>query len=263
MTAARWHGRAALGAGWLLYVGAVGATALHAHHAVQILRAEPALEMSDRAGRVAAAAAAVVPAGVPHAFVSSSPQVVLLHLDPFLAPAAGLPTAGDATAGWLAGAAPLAATDLADLLAADRPAELVALVLDALAEPGHDSRPPVAAVRHPAVDQALRLLPQLVTQPVRLADVAARIGISPSRLAHVFSEQVGLPFRAYVRWLRFRTAIGQVAAGASLTDAAHAAGFADSAHLTRVTHRTFGLAPSAVAGATIWVDEGVGPAPRG
>jgi transcriptional regulator GlxA family with amidase domain len=33
-------------------------------------------------------------------------------------------------------------------------------------------------------------------------------------------------------------------AGGTLTDAAHAAGFADSAHMNRVCHEMFGLAPS-------------------
>jgi AraC-like DNA-binding protein len=35
-----------------------------------------------------------------------------------------------------------------------------------------------------------------------------------------------------------------VAAGASITDAAHGAGFADGAHLSRVCRRMFGIAPT-------------------
>jgi AraC-like DNA-binding protein len=36
------------------------------------------------------------------------------------------------------------------------------------------------------------------------------------------------------------------AAGGSLTDAAHEAGFADSAHLSRTFRRMFGVAPSSL-----------------
>ena len=41
-------------------------------------------------------------------------------------------------------------------------------------------------------------------------------------------------------------AIEAVMAGASWTEAAHEAGFADSAHLTRTHRRMFGIEPSAV-----------------
>jgi len=39
--------------------------------------------------------------------------------------------------------------------------------------------------------------------------------------------------------------------GASLTEAAHAAGFFDSAHFSRTFRQTFGFAPSTVLGATL------------
>ena len=47
-------------------------------------------------------------------------------------------------------------------------------------------------------------------------------------------------------WLRLERAVAVFAAGGSLTDAAHAAGFADSAHLSRTFRRMFGLAPSSL-----------------
>jgi len=43
-------------------------------------------------------------------------------------------------------------------------------------------------------------------------------------------------------WLRLMRAVERFAAGASLTDAAHEAGFADSAHLSRTFRRMFGIA---------------------
>ncbi|TQM26278.1 AraC-like DNA-binding protein [Nocardia bhagyanarayanae] len=101
------------------------------------------------------------------------------------------------------------------------------------------------AVRHPAVAEVLRLLPERIAAgPVRLADLARAVHLSESRLAHVFSAELGLPFRPYLRWLRVQRAAELLAAGHSLTDVAHGAGFADSAHLTRVCRAMFGAPPS-------------------
>lgn len=78
--------------------------------------------------------------------------------------------------------------------------------------------------------------------PVRLADAAEVAGLSPDRVRHVFVEHTGLPFRTYVLWLRLLKATEAFSRGESLTHAAHAAGFADSAHLSRTFRRTFGVA---------------------
>jgi AraC-like DNA-binding protein len=50
--------------------------------------------------------------------------------------------------------------------------------------------------------------------------------------------------QSYLRWQHLLAAIRISARGASLTEAAHTAGFADSAHLTRVFRATFGIPPS-------------------
>ncbi|WP_253784341.1 helix-turn-helix domain-containing protein [Nocardia amikacinitolerans] len=100
-------------------------------------------------------------------------------------------------------------------------------------------------VRHPAVAEVLRLLPERIAEgPVRLADLARAVHLSESRLAHVFSAELGLPFRPYLRWLRVQRAVELLAAGHTLTEVAHGAGFADSAHLTRVCRAMFGAPPS-------------------
>ncbi|WEK41762.1 MAG: AraC family transcriptional regulator [Candidatus Sphingomonas colombiensis] len=74
----------------------------------------------------------------------------------------------------------------------------------------------------------------------RAAD-AAGVHLSSSRLRHLFVEQTGLAFRTYLLWLRLVRALDVYAQGKSLTEAAHAAGFADSAHLSRTFKRNFGL----------------------
>lgn len=78
-------------------------------------------------------------------------------------------------------------------------------------------------------------------QPLSLADCSAGVYLSPSRLRHLFVEQTGLPFKTYLLWLRLVRAIDVYSAGRTLTEAAHEAGFADSAHFSRVFKKTFGL----------------------
>jgi AraC-like DNA-binding protein len=80
--------------------------------------------------------------------------------------------------------------------------------------------------------------------PPSLTDLSKSLGLSPSRLQHLFTAEVGVPFRRYRAWTRMRRAIGEVVAGANLTGAAHAAGFADQAHFAHDFRRTFGAPAS-------------------
>lgn len=89
-----------------------------------------------------------------------------------------------------------------------------------------------------------KLLPWVMARldkEVSLSEVAEVVGLSTGRTRHLFVEQTGLPFRTYVLWLRLMRAVESYAGGASLTEAAHRAGFADSAHLSRTFRRMFGI----------------------
>jgi len=77
-----------------------------------------------------------------------------------------------------------------------------------------------------------------------LAELAARVGLSEGRLAHLFRRNVGIPMRQYRLWLRLGQAVRSISRGRSLTEAAHMAGFSDSAHFCRICRRMFGTAPS-------------------
>src|SRR5262249_37089964 len=95
---------------------------------------------------------------------------------------------------------------------------------------------------------ALRLLRASAPEPPRSIDVARRVDLSAGRFRHLFLREVGLSYRRYLLWLRLRGALESLRRSGSLTTAAHAAGFADSAHLTRTTRRMFGIVPSAMPG---------------
>ena len=79
-----------------------------------------------------------------------------------------------------------------------------------------------------------------------LEDAAALAFLSPDRFAHLFKEQMGLPFRKYVLWRKLTRAMVAIGAERTIADAAHAADFADAAHLTRTFYQMVGMAPSAL-----------------
>ena len=94
--------------------------------------------------------------------------------------------------------------------------------------------------------RALEYIQANVRNPLSLGQVASAVALSESHFRHLFVAETGSSFRAYLLWLRINLAIDAAMAGASWTDAAHAAGFADSAHLTRTHKRMFGIEPTAV-----------------
>lgn len=75
--------------------------------------------------------------------------------------------------------------------------------------------------------------------------LAASVGLSPSRMQHLFTCEVGVPFRRYRSWLRMRSAIAAIIRGESFTGAAHDAAFADQAHFANAFRNTFGAPASA------------------
>lgn len=82
--------------------------------------------------------------------------------------------------------------------------------------------------------------------PVTLEAVAAEACLSPSRFRHVFVEATGMGLRPYVLWRRFLRVWALLMEGHSISAAAHAAGFADAAHLSRTSRTMFGMPPSAM-----------------
>ncbi|TSD94876.1 helix-turn-helix domain-containing protein [Skermania sp. ID1734] len=244
MTEGVWRGSALIRPGILAFSGSIGRTDTHAHHAVQIMTANTPLTVVDERGDRQRGTHVIVPADTQHWIEVGAGVGTVVFLDPDTA-------AGRAAhqrcrdVGWTGGP---------PLVGPDHPYRSLAVVITNLfliLLPGEQIADRQA--KHPAVAAAQDLLPGLVAQgPVRTSDLAHRVGISVSRLTHLFSDQVGLPVRRYVLWIRLSTAITRVAAGDDLTAAAHAAGFADSAHLTRTCREIFGLPPSALSRHVHW-----------
>lgn len=239
----RWSGTATLGTGVFELRGQIGAAQAHRHHSVQVAVAtQGALLVEDGAGRQLGATAVVIPPDQRHALLRGAAEGLVVHLEP------------DSPLGRRLIDAVQDASDVAAWSAAAEDLEPVwrSWLTGAVADPG--SSCPAPPSRHPAVVQALDLLETCVGDgPVSLAEVAEKVHLSASRLGHLMSAEVGLPFRPYVRWLRLRRAVAGVADGQSLTAAAHAAGFADSAHLTRTWRAAFGSSPTDFGRDLVWL----------
>ncbi len=98
----------------------------------------------------------------------------------------------------------------------------------------------------PRVLAAIEYVRERVDQTILMPEVAKAASLSPGRFRHLFVEETGMPLRTYVLWRRLLHVWTLLMQGETLSTAAHAAGFADSAHLSRTSRSMFGLAPSAL-----------------
>lgn len=92
--------------------------------------------------------------------------------------------------------------------------------------------------------RAVKYVNEHLAAPLTLKQVAGVAFLSPSRFRHLFAEQTGMGLRQYILWRRFVSVWEHRMNGLSLAEAAHAAGFADSAHLARTSRRMIGIPPS-------------------
>jgi AraC-like DNA-binding protein len=206
--------------GYAVYRGPVGADGPgHRHAAFQIVIAgHGEVAMVDSSGTRHQGAALLVPPMVPHRILSHA-QLLTYFIDPHCA--------------------------FADRLRRDSGSGLtVAPSLCELRESdiGPDGGGPSRALDPRLVD-ALQLIQ---ADTITLPDVAAAVGLSPQRLRSLARRELGIPLTRWRIWSRLRRAVDAVQSGASVADAALAAGFADQAHLTRQMREMVGLTPAAV-----------------
>ena len=78
---------------------------------------------------------------------------------------------------------------------------------------------------------------------LNLKRLAAAAGVTRFQVIRDFKRQVGLTPAAFIRNRRLRRARRLIELGASLSEAAAAAGFADQSHLTRTFNAVHGITP--------------------
>lgn len=245
-----WTGRVFVGVGRALYVGSASDTTPHAHHAIQIcvalgdpfrLRSGPESAWRRHRG-------AVIRSDQRHQLDGSGCEVVIVYLEPESEEGRRLAVGGPG--GPIQAMAPAAVRAIRAETAAVPPGEVGPeaarrLCVKILAQLG------VRVERVGAPDDRIRRALLAIradpTRRWRVAEVAAAARLSSRRFREAFSSQVGMSCRQYLLWTRLYSALRELAGGASLTEAALAAGFADAAHLTRTFRRMVGIVPSAIA----------------
>ena len=103
-----------------------------------------------------------------------------------------------------------------------------------------------AVVSDQRILRAISYIKSHLDSELTLEEVAGEAYLSPSRFRHLFVEETGMALRPYILWRRFVRVWELLTDGASLSTAAHRAGFADAAHLSRTSRRMFGFPPSAL-----------------
>jgi AraC-like DNA-binding protein len=214
----------------------------HAHHALHfVICSDGELTVTTPAGATTAAGVLTAP-DVEHAIDASGREVLLVFLDPES-------DVGAALRGLAGDSARL--VDDSERRALLRDADPLAIMRDggdawtraAVATLGGG---PIDARRmHPRVRKVLRMLRE-PAHDTSLDALARAVKLSPDRLLHVFTASIGIPLRPYLAWLRLQRAAAAIASNAPLTEAAHAAGFADAAHMTRTFRRMLGAPPSSL-----------------
>lgn len=110
--------------------------------------------------------------------------------------------------------------------------------------------PPLADIETKIADFRIQKVVELITtkpdEDHSAREFAELVGMSVSNLEHQFKKEVGISFHSFRTWFRLKLSVYSLLHGMNHTDAAHRAGFFDSAHFTRTFRATFGLPPSQI-----------------
>jgi two-component system response regulator YesN len=115
------------------------------------------------------------------------------------------------------------------------------------ADPVESDRPGDAPPRdRPPIQRAVALIQEHYWEPISLASLARRVGMSKYHLSHRFREVLGITFRDYLLKVRLERAKALLASpDVSITDVAQRVGFGDLPRFDKVFKRHMGCSPSA------------------
>ncbi len=229
-------------------------SALHAHHAMHLALAfSGEIRVRTRAtARWTCASGVLSGPDVLHAIDAEGNEILLIFFDPES-------DAGQALRGVLSEPVRLLSNDQRDRLLRNAEADAI-MGADGIEWTGRAvatlGGTPVAARRlvHPRVRKLLQILRTMPADGDNsLNALASAVGLSPGRLMHAFTTSIGVPIRPYLAWLKLQRAAAAITTGTPLSQAAHAAGFADAAHMSRTFRRMFGISPSLLRRTSTWL----------
>ena len=89
------------------------------------------------------------------------------------------------------------------------------------------------------VEAALKYVRSNLSEPLTCSDVAKHVSLSEGRFSHLFKEQAGMTFAAYLIYQRVMKTYVEIINGKSITEAAIEAGFSSSTHFAETSKRLF------------------------
>ncbi len=224
----KWQGEYCFGPTWIAFKGISAENDLHAHAAMQIVVGKN-ITVTDDAAFEVQGDGWLIPSGVKHRIVTSSPIVILL-IDPesALANALKSPDAINSNVVNL----PI---EVIDTLLANSSLTSIVNELEKRHRANEDEI-------DPRLRSAIAYLNSIDKRPTVEA-ISIKIGLSVSRLRALSVQFFGIPFSKIIMWKQVNLAFKSLAQGDSIIDAAYNSGFADQAHFTRILRDTIGITP--------------------
>ena len=232
-----WAGSAAIGLGWGYFYGSIGDNQPHQHHAMQIVLARTPLRIWLESAGWRECHGFVIGAGVAHQLTDTGQAMKMIFLEPESERTRYIASRLHSGGMELSHAQSFGLWERLEQIGHHDLSQAIADVL-CPATTDSDARRDDALIQ-----QLLDKLPHSLPDKITAQQLAQGVHLSPSRFQHRFVNYTGMALRPYLRWLRLLTALTAISRGASLTQAAVDAGFADVAHFSRTFRRHFGFAP--------------------
>ncbi|MFC5531329.1 helix-turn-helix domain-containing protein [Cohnella yongneupensis] len=104
----------------------------------------------------------------------------------------------------------------------------------------------------PRIEHTLQVLSRSMKEEIRVDDIARQIGLSVSRLSHLFKEQTGYSILEHVNRMRIRQAALLIShRGRNASEAAEEVGFNNYNHFAAQFRKVYGVSPRAYRGGRV------------
>uniref|UniRef100_UPI004049614F helix-turn-helix domain-containing protein n=1 Tax=Flavobacterium sp. TaxID=239 RepID=UPI004049614F len=234
--------------GIAIYIGNGITTNLHKHYALEIVFSyENSFQIITKEKTYEKCKFVIIPKNIEHQFIGSPNDFqVFIYIDPF-----------HQLANFLVEKFELSSHIIANFSTFDKISlpthkQLLAINNNNLLETIRKLVEQLTNKKHfisksdPRIAKSFEHIYKNLNKKISIKDISSSIYLSESRYAHLFKQEVGIPFRRYVLWLRLQRTIQSIMEGNSLTTACYDGGFTDLPHFNKVFQDMFGITPSAV-----------------